>query len=518
MALVGKVGRRRIRARFAMVLLYGVLIIGAVTTVYPFLLMASTGFKGASDQDDGKMVPQYWSVVSWPGLGGLPAKESLLGKYLLDKYSGDEEKIRSTRIGTSVDPTGYESFLLGLPVGFYEAGFRTQTGQVTGRLAERYQSWLRARYRDLEKLNHAYLEEDTAFQTVVPPAEMLARKDWHAPQSLKYQDWTLFKSQLPAEFRIPITEQGMFQDFMRSKFKNQFSAVSPTIAAGAASFAQLKVPSSGPLLAEFKRTSLPVAFARETIESFWAKVHSGPLPVDSYETQFVRQHAGELRREFASRNYRYVLDYVAINGRSLWNTVIFCVLAILTQLIVNPLAAYALARYPISATGKILLFLLATMAFPAEVAMIPSFLLLKQFHLLNTFSALVLPTAASGYMIFLLKGFFDSLPKELYEAGQIDGAREITMMMRIALPLSKPVLGYIALMAFMAAYGSFLYAFLVAQDQRIWTLMVWVYNLQTYAPKAVTMAALVIAALPTLLVFLLAQNVIMKGIILPGER
>src|SRR6202044_689854 len=102
----------------------------------------------------------------------------------------------------------------------------------------------------------------------------------------------------------------------------------------------------------------------------------------------------------------------------------------------------------ISATGKILLFLLATMAFPAEVAMIPSFLLLKQFHLLNTFSALVLPSAASGYMIFLLKGFFDSLPKELYEAGQMDGAPETTMMMRIALPLSKPVLGYIALMAF----------------------------------------------------------------------
>jgi multiple sugar transport system permease protein len=164
------------------------------------------------------------------------------------------------------------------------------------------------------------------------------------------------------------------------------------------------------------------------------------------------------------------------------------------------------------------LFLLATMAFPAEVAMIPSFLLLKQFHLLNTFSALVLPSAASGYMIFLLKGFFDSLPKALYEAGQMDGAHEITMMMRIALPLSKPVLGYIALMAFMAAYGSFMYAFLVAQDQHIWTLMVWVYNLQTYAPKAVTMAALVIAALPTLIVFLLAQRVIMKGIILPGER
>ena len=96
-------------------------------------------------------------------------------------------------------------------------------------------------------------------------------------------------------------------------------------------------------------------------------------------------------------------------------------------------------------------------------------------------------------MIFLLKGFFDSLPQELFEAGQLDGAKEVTMMMRIALPLSKPVLGYLALLAFMGAYGAFLYAFLVVQDQKMWTLMVWIYQLQNTAPKAAIMAALTIS-------------------------
>ena len=225
-----------------------------------------------------------------------------------------------------------------------------------------------------------------------------------------------------------------------------------------------------------------------------------------------------LAREFASRNISYVVDYVALNGRVLLNTIIFCLLAILVQLTVNPLAAYALSRYPIPASGKILLFLLATMAFPAEVAMIPSFLLLKDLGLLNTFAALVLPTAASGYMIFVLKGFFDSLPKELFEAGQLDGAKETTMMGRIALPLSAPVFGYFALMAFMSAYGAFMYAFLVAQDHRIWTLMVWIYQLQGSAPKSVMMAAVTVAAIPTLLIFLLAQRFILRGIVLPGER
>jgi multiple sugar transport system permease protein len=71
----------------------------------------------------------------------------------------------------------------------------------------------------------------------------------------------------------------------------------------------------------------------------------------------------------------------------------------------------------------------------------------------------------------------------------------------------------------MGAYGAFIYAFLVAQDQRIWTLMVWIYQLQnSAAPKAVIMAALTLAAIPTLFVFLCAQRVIMRGIVLPGEK
>lgn len=92
------------------------------------------------------------------------------------------------------------------------------------------------------------------------------------------------------------------------------------------------------------------------------------------------------------------------------------------------------------------------------------------------------------------------------------------MLWKIALPLSRPVLGYLALTAFMAAYGAFMFAFVVAQDQRMWTLMVFIYQLQTLAPKAIVMAALTLAALPTIIVFLLAQNVIMRGIVLPGER
>ena len=197
------------------------------------------------------------------------------------------------------------------------------------------------------------------------------------------------------------------------------------------------------------------------------------------------------------------------------NTVIFVFAVIAISLIVNPMCAYALSRYNLPYAYKILLFLLATMAFPAEVAMIPSFLLLKQFHLLNTYWALILPGMANGYAIFLLKGFFDSLPKELYEAGIIDGASEATMFRKITIPMSKPIFAVIALQAFTAAYGAFMYAMLVCQDPKMWTMMVWLYQLQATAPQYITMAALTVAAIPTLLVFIFAQNVIMRGIIIP---
>jgi multiple sugar transport system permease protein len=226
----------------------------------------------------------------------------------------------------------------------------------------------------------------------------------------------------------------------------------------------------------------------------------------------------ELQRSYSLGNFSFILDYILLHGRAVWNTFVFCLLAVLTHLVVNPLAAYALSRYKLPATGKILLFLLATMAFPAEVTMIPGFLLLRDVGVLHTFAALVLPTAASGYSIYLLKGFFDSLPKDLYENAEMEGARETTMMFRITLPLSKPVMAVIALTSFMAAYSAFMFAFLVAQDERMWTMTVWIYQLQARAPKAVMMAALTLAAIPTLLVFLAAQRVILRGIILPGEK
>jgi multiple sugar transport system permease protein len=226
----------------------------------------------------------------------------------------------------------------------------------------------------------------------------------------------------------------------------------------------------------------------------------------------------QVQWEFVRRNYITVLDYIAFHGRAIWNTIVYCALAIAAALLVNPLAAYALSRYHPPSTYSLLLLLMLTMAFPPMVTQIPVFLMLRDFGLLNTYWALILPGLANGYSIFLLKGFFDSLPRELYESATIDGASEVRIFWQITMSLSKPILAVTALSAFTAAYSNFMFALLICQEERMWTLMVWLYQLQSRAGQGVVLASVTMAALPTLVVFVLCQRVIMQGIVVPVEK
>lgn len=218
--------------------------------------------------------------------------------------------------------------------------------------------------------------------------------------------------------------------------------------------------------------------------------------------------------------FRTVLDLLILRGHAVGNTAILVLLAILTAVTVNPLAGYALSRFRMRHTQKILVFFLGTTAFPAAVAAIPGFLLLRDLGLLNTFAALVLPGAANGMAIFLLKGFFDSLPQELYEAATIDGASELQIFWRVSLPLVKPILAVGVLNAFIAAYNGWAWAIMVCQDKRMWTLAVWTYQFyQTmgHTPQAV-MAAFLLNSIPVFVVFLCCQKIILRGIILPTMK
>lgn len=219
-------------------------------------------------------------------------------------------------------------------------------------------------------------------------------------------------------------------------------------------------------------------------------------------------------------NYKIVIDYLLFNGNAIFVTVVLVLLTIAFTLTVNPLAAYALSRFNLKGQDKILLFLLATMAFPAMVSAIPAYLLMRDIGLLNTFWALVIPGAANGMSIFILKGFFDSLPMELFEAATIDGASEMQIFRIVAMPLVKPILAINSLTAFIIAYNGWQWALIICQDKSMWTIAVWLYQASSWWNNSpwIVSAGFVIASIPTLILFLSCQKIILRGIIIPSMK
>ena len=219
-------------------------------------------------------------------------------------------------------------------------------------------------------------------------------------------------------------------------------------------------------------------------------------------------------------NYKVAINYLLFNGNAVWVTTVLILLTIVFTLTVNPLAAYALSRFNLRGQDKILLFLLATMAFPAMVSAIPAYLLMRDVGLLNTFWALVIPGAANGMSIFILKGFFDSLPMELFEAATIDGASEMQIFRIVAMPLVKPILAINCLTAFIIAYNGWQWALIICQDKSMWTIAVWLYQASSWWANSpwIVSAGFVIASVPTLVLFLSCQKIILRGIIIPSMK
>jgi multiple sugar transport system permease protein len=241
-----------------------------------------------------------------------------------------------------------------------------------------------------------------------------------------------------------------------------------------------------------------------------------PVPEADFAT--LTTYSRDIKWELATRNFRVVLNSLLLEGRAFYNTFVIVLLSVVTSLTINPLAAYALSRFRMRGTNKILIFLLATMALPGEVALVPGFLLVRDLHLTDTLWALVLPSAANAFSIFLLKGFFDSLPQELYEAALIDGAGEFTLFTRITIPLSMPIIAVTLLGTVTHAYNLFMPAVMYLGDVNKWPIATKIYEINQISSAGVGMAALVVSSIFPLLVFVFCQRIIMRGIILPSMK
>lgn len=223
----------------------------------------------------------------------------------------------------------------------------------------------------------------------------------------------------------------------------------------------------------------------------------------------------------STQSYTDLFDLIPIE-RMLFNSVFVAVVGTAGQVLFSAMAAYAFGRMQWRGRDTVFLLYLATMMVPAQVTLIPQFVLIRQLDWVNSYQALILPATFSAFGTFLLRQSFLTLPRELEEAAFLDGASHFTIFWRILLPLVKPALGTLAVFSFMGLWNSYLWPLFVAREEAFMTLPVGLAALQG-GPRALTqwnliMAGAVVTVLPMLLVYLVAQRSFVRGVATSGIK
>ncbi|GHB15456.1 sugar ABC transporter permease [Streptomyces viridiviolaceus] len=196
----------------------------------------------------------------------------------------------------------------------------------------------------------------------------------------------------------------------------------------------------------------------------------------------------------------------------LWNTVVQAAGAWLFQLVLCTAAAYALSKLR-PAFGKVVLGgILATLMVPAQALVVPKYLTVADLGLLNDPLAIWLPAVANAFNLYLLKRFFDQIPRDVLEAAEMDGAGKLRTLWSIVLPMSRPVLGVVSIFALVAVWQDFLWPLMVFSDTDRQPISVALVQLSQNLPLTVLIAAMVIASIPMVALFLVFQRHIIAGI------
>ncbi|MFI6811149.1 carbohydrate ABC transporter permease [Nonomuraea sp. NPDC050328] len=199
-------------------------------------------------------------------------------------------------------------------------------------------------------------------------------------------------------------------------------------------------------------------------------------------------------------------------GLLLKNTAFYALGGWLFTMAVDVSAAYALSKLRPMFGNVILGAMLATLMIPPMVVLIPTYVTIESLGLLNNPWGLWFPAAANGFNIFLLKRFFDSIPRELVEAAQIDGAGPVRVLLSVILPVSRPILGVVSIFTVVNAFRDFVLPLLVMSDSENMTLSVGLSQTAGAVGQNAVMAGLVLAGIPTIIVFFIFQRHIMAGL------
>ncbi|MED0658154.1 carbohydrate ABC transporter permease [Anoxybacillus ayderensis] len=225
-------------------------------------------------------------------------------------------------------------------------------------------------------------------------------------------------------------------------------------------------------------------------------------------------------KDFTLDNYKQIFIEQELFPRWFMNSVIIAVTVTILNLMFNSMAGYALARLHFRGKQTIFMIILAVLMIPAQVTMIPNYLILKQLGWLNSYQGMIVPAMINATFIFMMRQFFINFPKELEEAAALDGLSRIGTFFRIVLPLARPALAAQAIFVFMGSWNDFMRPLIILSDPNLFTLPL---GLNSFKGQYISywnyiMAASMVFTMPVLVIYAFFNRYFIKGISFTGGK
>ncbi|WP_373527168.1 carbohydrate ABC transporter permease [Nostoc sp.] len=227
-----------------------------------------------------------------------------------------------------------------------------------------------------------------------------------------------------------------------------------------------------------------------------------------------------LPKNFTLDNYRQIFLQEPLFWRWLFNSVVIAASVTLLNLLLNSMAGYALARLRFVGKRFWFFLILAVLAVPAQITLIPTFLILKAIGWLNSYQGMIVPSMVNATFIFMMRQFFVNFPKELEEAAQLDGLNPLGIFRHIVLPLAKPALAAQAVFVFMGSWNNFLLPIVILFDPEMFTLPL---GLNTFKGQYISywnyiMAASMVFTLPALGIYAFFNRYFIQSVTFTGGK
>lgn len=225
-------------------------------------------------------------------------------------------------------------------------------------------------------------------------------------------------------------------------------------------------------------------------------------------------------RNFTLDNYREIFIQQPLFGRWLFNSVFIATVGTALNVLFNSMAGYALARLTFPGKKPIFILVLVVLMIPAQVTMIPNYLILRDLGWLNSYQGMIVPMMVNATFIFMMRQFFINFPKELEESAELDGLTRIGTFFRIVLPLAKPALAAQIIFVFMGFWNNFMTPLIIMSDPQMFTLPL---GLNSFKGQYISfwnyiMAASMVFTLPVLLIYAFFNRYFIKGITFTGSK